>query len=60
MAATVEHYSELVEETGFEEGTVLLVSDATIDEVAEALDADRSGTLDPYDVSDDDAPTHAG
>ena len=59
MTATVEHYSELVEETGFEEGTVLLVTGATVDEVADALAADRSGTLDPYDVADKDVPSHA-
>ena len=42
MVATVEHYSELIEETGLQEGTVLLVTGATVDEVADALDADRA------------------
>ena len=59
MAATVEHYDELIEETGFEEGTVLVVTGATIDEVADALEADRDGTVDPAYVAAAEAPTHA-
>jgi Family of unknown function (DUF6461) len=59
MAATVEYYEELVEETGFQEGTVLIVGGAVVDEVADALGADRTGTIDPHDVATMDAPTHA-
>lgn len=59
MAATVEHYSELIEETGFEEGTLLVVTGASVDEVADALEADRAGTIDPAELTATEAPTHA-
>ena len=58
MAATIEYYSELVDETEVD-GTVLVVTGATIDEVADALEADRSGTLDLDRLARMDEPTHA-
>lgn len=58
MAATVEHYTEVVDETELE-GTVLVVAGACVDEVADALEADRSGTVDPYAAAGTEVPTHA-
>ena len=58
MVATIEYYSELVEETE-PDGTVLVVTGATVDEVADALGADRSGTIDLDRLAAMDQPTHA-
>lgn len=58
MAATIEYYSELVDETE-PDGTVLVVTGATIDEVADALEADRTGTIDLDRLAGMDEPTHS-
>ncbi len=58
MAATIEYYSELVDETEVD-GTVLVVTGATVDEVADALEADRSGSIDLDRLARMDEPTHA-
>ena len=60
MAATVEHYSDLVEETALE-GTVVVVRGATIEEVADALDVGPAWQL-PADADGTerlDESTHA-
>ncbi len=58
MAARIEYYSELVDETEVD-GTVLVVTGATVDEVADALEADRSGSIDLDRLARMDEPTHA-